>query len=312
MIGGGIILQSQYENDVLLIDKPVGKTSFDTISEIRKLLNIKKIGHSGTLDKFASGLLILCTGRATKLTRYFLESDKRYIGTIKLGVSTDTCDIDGKITKEKDVSWLTKEAVYDIQKEFKGEIMQVPPQYSALKIKGKRASDLAREGIEPELPERKVVIKKLKILAFDLDNFLLTIDVVCSKGTYIRALARDIGRFLNTEAHLQSLRRNESGDFKVENAVAIDEFKNYLNGSVLEKKFYYSPQEALSHFGTIKVDKKGAFKVLNGAPFKKNETIEIKSKKEVPFRILDEEKNLIAIVDIDIDNWRIIYLNVFN
>ncbi len=300
-------------NEVLLIDKPVGITSYKVIEEFKKLCKTRKIGHSGTLDKFASGLLILCTGWATKLTRYFIDSDKRYIGTIKLGVSTDTCDVDGRIIHESDTSGLNSERIIEIKEKFSGEIWQVPPKYSALKVGGRRASDLIREGKTLELEERRIFVKKLEILSIDLDNSCVTIDVVCSKGTYIRALARDIGVFLETGAHLKSLRRIASGIFTIENAVTIDEYKKYLEGIDVGKDFCYSPEKAVSNFGSISVKENSRKRVLNGVPLQRDEIEEIKREDDdKPFRILDDEKNLIAIADVDIDNWNINYLNVFN
>lgn len=299
-------------NKVLLLDKPVGITSFEATEELKRLLRVNKIGHSGTLDKSASGLLVLCTGYATKLTRYFLESDKRYVGKIKLGITTDTCDKEGTIIDKRDTLNIDQKKIKEIENKFKGELLQTPPLYSALKIGGRRASDLIREGKKPELEERKIFIKKLDIIGIDLDNSVLTIEVVCSKGTYIRSLAKDIGIFLNTGAFLESLRRTASGNFTIENSVTIEELNNYLKGKDIQKKFCYSPRDALSDFGSITINKKSTKVVLNGAPFQKDDIIDIKVNGEMPFMILDEGKNLIAIAKVNIDNWIIDYLNVFN
>ena len=299
-------------NEVLLIDKPSGITSFDVIDEFKKLLGTKKVGHSGTLDRFASGLLVLCTGWATKLTRFFIDHDKGYTGTIQLGTSTDTCDVDGKIIRTGDASRITSEDILKIKERFKGDIMQSPPLFCAIKTDGQRASDLIRRGITPELKDKKVSIKKLDIYAIDLENFQFTIDVVCSKGTYIRALARDIGDFLNTGAYLKSLRRTSSGKFNVDDAVTIEEFREHQTGKKIEKIFYYSPVDAISSFGTIIVKDNSIIRVLNGAPLRRNDIIEVKQSGDNPFRIMDEGKNLIAIADMDINNWTIDYLNVFS
>jgi len=299
-------------NSILLIDKPVGHTSSDTVNELKRILKIKKIGHSGTLDKSASGLLVVCTGWATKLTRYFLESDKRYIGTVKLGIVTDTCDSDGNILESNIVQGLNAESIRKITAEFMGEISQFPPIYSALKIRGRRASDIARKGDLPVLDGRKINIKKLDILKIDLDNSKLTIDVTCSKGTYIRALARDIGEFLGTGAYLESLRRVASGNFIIENAATIDEVREFVIGNAVEKNFTLRPEEALSYFSSIVLKNIVRKQVFNGAFFNRDDIISIDAKAGNTFIILDEEKNLIAIADIDIDNWMIKYLNVFN
>jgi tRNA pseudouridine55 synthase len=301
-------------NSVLLIDKPAGQTSFDTISILKKILKTKKIGHSGTLDKFASGLLIICTGWATKLTRYFLESDKRYIGTVKLGITTDTDDLTGNIIENKEVKNLDPEDINNLPGKFIGESYQLPPLYSALKINGRRASDLTREGKNISLNRRKININKLDILKIDLDNSTVEIDVTCSKGTYIRSLARDIGEYLGTGAHLAGLRRIASGNFTIENAATIDEvIKSEGNScTTIDKKFLLRPEEALSTFSSIIIKNIIIKKIVNGAFFDKKDVIEIRDRKRNPFIILDEEENLIAIADVDINNWLIKYLNVFN
>jgi tRNA pseudouridine55 synthase len=270
------------------------------------------MGHCGTLDRFASGLLVICTGYATKLTRYFLDSDKRYIGTIKLGIITDTFDSDGKVKEIKQINNLSAESVYKINEVFTGELEQLPPLYSALKIGGKRASDLARRGEKLSLQKRKIIIRKLNILKIDLDNKSIEIDVTCSKGTYIRSLAADIGEYLGTGAHLAILQRVASGIFNLENAATIDELKKYACGSVINKKFLLKPTEALKDFSSLKVKDNIRTRILNGAFFAREDIISIDNSGKTPFIILDEEENLIAIADVDITNWLVKYLNVFN
>jgi tRNA pseudouridine55 synthase len=299
-----------FADSVILLDKLPGRTSSDTIYDLKKIINIKKIGHSGTLDKFASGLLVICTGWATKLTAYFLNSEKRYIGTIKLGITTDTCDPEGKIITQKETGGLTYESIYRIPEKFTGEIEQAPPIYSALKISGRRASDLAREGKEVLLGKRNINISRLEILKIDLDNSKITIDVTCSKGTYIRSLARDIGDFLDTGAHLEELWRTASGNFAVENAATIDEIRE--NAHANNKKYLLKPEEALENFSSIKVYNSAKKKIFNGVLFQKDDIILVNNKGNNPFIILDEEENLIAIANANIDNWSIKYLNVFN
>ncbi len=302
---------NQFVNSVILIDKLPGWTSFDTINELKKIINVKKIGHSGTLDKFASGLLVICTGWATKLTAYFLNSEKRYIGTIQLGVTTDTCDPEGKIIEQRETGSLTHDSFRGIREKFTGEIEQMPPSYSALKISGRRASDLAREGKEISLSRRKINIRKLDILKIDLDNSKITIDVTCSKGTYIRSLARDIGEFIGTGAYLEGLRRIVSGNFTIENAATIDEIKK-TDDILIKRNFLLKPEEALKDFSCIIVKDIIRKKILNGVFFQKDDIIHISNNKSNPFIILDEEENIIAIANVDIDNWLINYLNVFN
>ena len=189
---------------------------------------------------------------------------------------------------------------------------QLPPLYSALKIEGRRSSDLIREGKPVSLEKRRVVIRKLDILKIDLDNSNVKIDVTCSKGTYIRSLAMDIGEYLGTGAYLESLQRTASGIFTLENAATIDEIKEYLEGSEIKKKFLLKPEQALINFSSIKINNSIKTKILNGAFFSENDIISIKNNGTTPFTILDEEENLIAIANVDINNWSINYLNVFN
>jgi tRNA pseudouridine55 synthase len=302
------------QNSVLLIDKPVNKTSYQTIEEVKSLLKVKKIGHSGTLDKFASGLLVVCTGYATKLTRYFLERYKRYIGTIKLGITTDTLDREGEIIEAKELTEISDESILNLMEKFTGEIYQIPPVYSSLKIGGRRASDLVREGKDVELNERKVHVRSFEVLRVLEDKTLLRIDVTCSKGTYIRSIARDIGIFLGTGAYLDELRRINLGKFSVDDSVSLSDLRGFTEGERIhiKKKFYYSPFEALSDFGVVVIDDRIRARVLNGAFFSKEDIRQIRVVEGKPYRILDEDKNLIAIAKIEVENWRMNYLNVFN
>ncbi len=304
--------KSQFNNAIILLDKPVGKTSFETINCLKKLTGIKKVGHSGTLDKFASGLLVVCTGQATKLTHYFLNSDKRYEGVVEPGIETDSCDINGKVTKESSVEDVTKEKVKILLNRFKGEIMQNPPLFSALKVKGKRASDLVRAGKDVELKARKINVYELNLNWFDDETKNFEIEVFSSKGTYIRSIARDIGDALGCGAYLKELRRTESGNFTVENAIKIDEISDFLNGKEIDKSFFVKPIEALKEYSSIVVDESIKSRVFNGAFFDRDEVLEIVDRNCNRYMILDEEKNLIAIAEINIETWHINYLNVFN
>ncbi len=257
-------------------------------------------------------MLVICTGFATKLSRYFLDSDKRYIGTIKLGIATDTFDPEGNVKEIKDTNNVTEKSIHKIIEVFTGEIEQLPPVYSALKICGKRASDLTREGGTLSMQRRKITIRKLNILEIDLDNKSVKIDVACSKGTYIRSLAADIGEYLGTGAHLKSLQRIASGIFSLENAATVDEIRKFVGGRASDKKFILSPKEAMSNFSSLKVKNNTRKKIFNGAFFAREDVVFIDDRGKNPFIILDEEENLIAIADVDINNWLIKYLNVFN
>lgn len=204
-------------NGVLLIDKPIGITSFDVIRVLKKKLGQKKIGHCGTLDPLASGLLILCLGNATKIIPFLDNIDKEYVTKIKLGVETDTLDADGSVIATYNVE-VTEEHVINAVNKFSGKIEQLPPEYSALKINGVRAYKLARQGKKVELKTREVFIKDIEVL--DLDIPEVKIRVHCSKGTYIRSLARDIGKELKCGGHIIELNRTACGVFK--NVDSID------------------------------------------------------------------------------------------
>ncbi|NOR11163.1 MAG: tRNA pseudouridine(55) synthase TruB [Desulfovibrionaceae bacterium] len=208
---------------VLLIDKPVGPTSFRIVQQVRRALKIKKVGHAGTLDPFASGLLVVCVGRpATRLVSSLMEGEKEYEAILQLGVETDTQDLTGQVIAEKQVGEIDRDRVRDCLAQFTGEQLQTPPQYSALKHKGKPLYYYARKGIKVTKEPRKIQIREIELLSLDPDS--MQIRVVCSKGTYIRTLAADIGRSLGCGAHLTGLRRLRSGRFTVEDG---------LNGSDL-------------------------------------------------------------------------------
>ncbi len=206
---------------VLLFDKPTGKSSFHFVYLVRKKLGIQKVGHAGTLDPFASGLLILLVGKNwTRQQERFMRGQKKYIATIKLGSSTDTYDIEGVITAQSAYT-PTLDEVQGVVSEFQGQCHQIPPMYSAKKIKGKRLYQLAREGVEVErAPIQVDLLTELTSYEYPF----LSITVTCSHGTYIRTLGHDIGTKLTSYGHLISLRRTESGSFSVEKALSYDEF----------------------------------------------------------------------------------------
>ena len=219
--------------EVLLFDKDLGWTSFDLVSRVRntlcKITGIKtlKVGHAGTLDPLATGLMILCTGKATKQIESFQAGEKEYIATLKLGATTPSFDKETEEDSRKDFSFVTEELLKMILKKFEGEIEQVPPVFSAVKVKGKRAFDYARNGESLKLQPRKIVISKIELVSFQLPTII--IKVVCGKGTYIRSLARDIGSELNCGGYLTGLKRTRIGEFNLENAMTIDFFMENLN-----------------------------------------------------------------------------------
>jgi len=230
------------EAGVLLVDKPVGATSFAMVRAVRKIVGIKKVGHAGTLDPFASGLLIVCIGRpATKMISRFMDEEKEYIATLRLGSVSTTQDPEGEITVRRWDTPYTVDEIHSVLNRFRGEILQIPPSFSALKYKGRPLYHYARKGISVKKEARKVHIHSLEWTdqrdRVQVDHPFLTIKVVSGKGTYIRSLAEDIGEKLGCGAYLTSLRRTRSGGFSVEDALAgtlffetgaLDEVKNRL------------------------------------------------------------------------------------
>lgn len=209
-------------NGIILIDKPQDFTSHDVVAKLRGILHERRIGHSGTLDPMATGLLVVFAGRATRAVEFAESHEKEYIAAIRPGIVTDTQDITGNILQTSETRF-SRDELLSVLPEFTGEILQVPPMYSAIKIKGKKLYDLARSGIEVERKSRPVTIKELEILGEDSGDFVLRI--VCSKGTYIRTLCHDIGQRLGAGAALSSLRRTKAGCFSVEDAHTIDEIQ---------------------------------------------------------------------------------------
>jgi tRNA pseudouridine55 synthase len=205
---------------VLVVDKPIGLTSHDVVQIIRRGTGIRRAGHTGTLDPRASGVLVVLIGPAVRLSEYVSASDKRYQATIRLGSSTDTYDADGVVTKSfVSVDSITEERFSEVLEQFIGEIEQVPPPYSAVKVKGKKAYEMAREGEEVDLSPRKINVYSLEVLEWAPPE--VVIDVYCSSGTYVRSLANDLGNALGCGAHLVGLRRTKSGRFTLRDAVPL-------------------------------------------------------------------------------------------
>jgi tRNA pseudouridine55 synthase len=221
------------EDNVLLFDKPYGWTSFDVVNSVRytlKKLTGKhrlKVGHAGTLDPLASGLLIICTGKETKNIEKYQALEKEYTGTFYLGATTPTFDLETKPENFKDISFLTPLQIQQVALRFVGEQQQIPPQFSAIKIEGKRAYEYAREKEEVRLDSKTIIIHHFEITRIEFPE--IDFRIVCSKGTYIRALARDFGEYLKCGAYLKSLRRMRIGNFDVKNALDIETFKSLLH-----------------------------------------------------------------------------------
>ncbi len=215
------------EGRVLLIDKPLHWTSFDVIRKMRNIIRIKKIGHAGTLDPLASGLLIVCTGKFTKRINEYMAQEKEYTGHFVIGATTPTYDLESKPEHFQSCDHITREDITNAVAKLTGEILQTPPAHSAIKIEGKRVYELARQGKEVKLEKRPVTIKEFEITAINLPD--VNFRVVCTTGTYIRSLADDFGRELGCGAYLGSLCRTRIGDMHLKDAYSIERFEEFAN-----------------------------------------------------------------------------------
>jgi tRNA pseudouridine55 synthase len=211
------------EGKVVLIDKPLRWTSFDVIRKIRNLIRIKKVGHAGTLDPLATGLLIVCTGKFTKKINEYMAQEKEYTGTFTLGATTASYDLEQEPENFKPFDHITEKQIKSATIQFTGEILQVPPAHSAIQINGKRVYELARQGKEVVIEPRRVVVNEFEITKIELP--LVHFRIVCSTGTYIRSLANDMGKVLGCGAYLSSLCRTRIGEFKIENSMTMDAFE---------------------------------------------------------------------------------------
>jgi len=221
------------EGQVLLIDKPYEWTSFDVIQKIRSLIKIRKVGHAGTLDPLATGLLIVCTGKFTKRINEYMAQQKEYTGSITLGATTPTFDLESSPGNAKDITGITADQIKSATQAFTGEIMQVPPMHSAIKKDGKRVYEMARRGEMIELEPRKLFIEAFDITA--IDKPVVQFRVRCSTGTYIRSLANDFGAALGCGGYLSSLCRTGIGEFRLENAMSIQQLEEQVKAAFNQK-----------------------------------------------------------------------------
>lgn len=274
-------------NGIVVIKKEEGFTSHDVVNVVRKTLGTRKVGHTGTLDPNATGVLPICVGKSTKACDMLTFSDKEYVAQVKLGITTDTYDIWGNVSEEKavNVSLLQLEEAIE---HFTGEIEQLPPMYSAIKQNGKKLYELAREGIEVERQKRRITIYECELLSFEDDVF--TIRVYCSKGTYIRSLCNDIGQYLGCGAAMTSLVRTKSSVFHIESAITLDELK--------EKVSKTGPESVLSGvdmvfelYPCVKVTDAVKQRLLNGA-------LSRVSQKEGTYRAYDSNGDFVGVTEI--------------
>jgi tRNA pseudouridine55 synthase len=234
---------------ILVVDKPIGPTSHQVVNVVRRGTGIRKVGHAGTLDPRASGVLVLCLGPATRLSEYLSTSDKRYEAVVQFGSATKTYDAEGEILHESE-RIPSKSEIEAVLPEFRGEISQVPPPFSAIKIKGKKAYELARAGKDPELEARNVNILDLRLNSYRKPD--LSLEIECSAGTYIRSLAHDLGKRLSSGAHLASLRRIKAGPFTIEEAIPLPKLEV---GFMVDKweRYVIPAADALPDFPMVKI-----------------------------------------------------------
>jgi len=221
---------------ILVVDKPQGFTSHDVVDFMRKRFGLKKVGHAGTLDPMATGVLVMLIGKCTSLSSSFMQDDKDYEGTMVLGATSDTGDAWGKITPSGESPVSDEESIKEVFASFIGEIEQKPPMYAAVKVNGSKLYELARKGISVDVPPRKIVIKRLDIISIEAPK--IRFSVSCSKGTYVRQLAVDIGERLGCGAYLSELKRTRSGKFSISEAALIDELRA-LPAEELERRLSY-------------------------------------------------------------------------
>ena len=220
-------------NGILIVDKPIGMSSHDVVSFVRRLTGVRRVGHTGTLDPMATGVLPVCIGVATKVTSLLQDADKVYRAELVLGMTTDTYDCEGEVLTECAVN-CTKKEIIDTILTFQGEQEQIPPMYSAIKKDGKKLYELARKGIEIEREPRKINISAISILSIDMENHIVEIEVECSKGTYIRSLCDDIGKRLGVGAYMNRLRRIKAFDFSIDQAHTLDEIEDIFEQRKLQ------------------------------------------------------------------------------
>ena len=275
-------------NGVLNIFKPKGMSSFDAVRVVKKVAGTGKVGHTGTLDPEATGVLPICIGKATKIIDYIMDSEKVYEVTLKLGIRTTTYDLEGEVLEERDPSHLTEEEILNAINSFKGEYSQIPPMYSALKQNGVRLYELARKGIEVERKGRLVNIYNLEDIK--INNPYISMKVACSKGTYIRSLCYDIGEKLGVFATMTQLNRAKTSVFSQEKSININELtKENINDYIL------SMEEALEKYDKIVVNKKYVKLLVNGVRVADGRFTKDKVINNKLYRVYDDENNFIGL-----------------
>ncbi|MBZ4418282.1 tRNA pseudouridine(55) synthase TruB [Myxococcus sp. RHSTA-1-4] len=274
---------------VLVIDKPGGPTSFDVVRQVRSLLKLKKVGHTGTLDPMATGVLPLCLGEATKVAGFITEGDKAYDATVRLGSETDTQDAQGQVTASAPVPPLTPALLESALARFRGTYEQVPPMYSAVKVAGKRLYELARAGEEVERAARQVTVYELVLRDYSAER--LQLSVRCSKGFFVRTLAHELGRALGCGAHLEALRRTQSGPFSLAQALPLADVPALVKEGVLASRLV-SMTDALAELPAVRVGAAEAQRVSHGVP------VEVPAGRPGRVRVMGPDGALLAVAEV--------------
>ena len=290
-----MMTESPWRGGVLLVDKPSGPSSFDIVRAVRRQLGIKKVGHTGTLDPLAGGLLVVCVGEATRIVPFLTAVDKRYIASIQLGLISDTYDSEGACRRVMDIesiNGLSTSKVETALDDFRGEIKQQPPSFSAIKIDGERAYTKARRGEQVEMPTRTVRIHRCELLGRDCDT--ITLDIECSKGTYIRSIAHDLGQLLHTGAVLTGLRRMSVGALPVDEAIPLDEFLALSQDEARGRCVAIG--DALPNWPRVQLDERQTRRIQNG------QTLEWSDLPNESFLAYNPQNRLIALMQASSDN----------
>ena len=297
-------------NGILLVDKPAGITSAKVVARIKKIFGARKVGHTGTLDPFATGILVCCINRGTKLARFFLHGNKKYEAVLHLGIETDTQDSTGIVTSTCDNVLFSEIKIRSVFNQFKGTIEQIPPVYSALKCKGTPLYKLARRGKPVQKPARRITIFNIEILRINLP--LIHFSVSCSAGTYIRTLCSDIGKLLGCGGHLKELRRIQSSGFSITEAVKLSELENFALSEKISH-LIISMSNALQDMPEHIIDKALAKKIMHGNIITKKDLRPIHTETSEGFiKIVDTNNNLIAVLKDTKKRNRFSYCCVFN
>ena len=286
--------QSEFTADgVLVLDKPKGLTSHDVVKEVKRRLGAVKAGHSGTLDPFATGVLVLLINGATKLAPFLADQDKKYRFSVHFGVETDTQDSTGRVLSTRPCEPLEEREIKTACAAFIGEVEQTVPRFSAVRVGGQRLYHLARQGVEITPPSRKVEIKNLDFCHLSWPE--VTFEVTCSKGTYVRSLGVDLARHLNRSGHVSELRRLASGGFDLNQAVSLEEFKELVDRNELGQRLI-TPAQALVEYPVLRVSHLVAKNIRQGGSLNSEEFFYSESRLEGPYRVLDPDNNLVAMV----------------